>query len=136
MFRTLGALADQVPPYLRYVAVSAVALGIDMGLFLLLIAGGTVAAWASGASYLTGMVAHWLLSSRLVFAAYLAQPGSARGTQQGLFFASALAGLVLTMAIVGIGDASGFDPRLAKLTAVAVSFNATYLMRRKIVFAG
>jgi putative flippase GtrA len=134
MIGAFGMLANRVPPYLRYVAVSAAALGIDLGLFLLLIAGGTVATWASGASYLTGMIVHWLLSSRLVFGAYLAAPGSARGRQQGLFFASALAGLALTMAIVGLGDALGLDPRIAKLVAVAVSFNATYLMRRRIVF--
>ena len=124
-----------IPPYLRYIAVSALALGIDMGLFFMLIAADTPSVAASGLSYLTGMVAHWLLSSRLVFGAYLAQPGAGRSKQQGLFFASALAGLSITMGIVGLGDWFGLDPRLAKLVAVAVSFNATYLMRRKIVFA-
>ena len=124
-----------VPPYLRYLGVSAMALGVDLGLFLALIAGGILPAPASGISYLTGMVAHWFLSSRLVFGAYLAQPGAGRGKQQGLFFASALAGLALTMLIVGVGDWLGLDPRIAKLLAVALSFNATYLMRRKIVFA-
>jgi putative flippase GtrA len=135
MLRTIGMLANGVPPYLRYIAVSAVALGIDMGAFLMLIAAGTMPALGSGISYLTGMVAHWLLSSRLVFGSYLAEAGSARGKQQGLFLVSALAGLLITMCIVGLGDWMGLDPRLAKLAAVAVSFNATYLMRRKIVFA-
>ena len=124
-----------VPPYLRYIAVSAMALGVDMGLFFTLIAADAPSIAASGVSYLTGMVAHWLLSSRLVFGAYLAEPGAGRGKQQGLFFASALAGLALTMLIVGMGGWFGLDPRVAKLVAVAVSFNATYLMRRKIVFA-
>ena len=125
----------RVPPYLRYIAVSGCALAVDMGVFLMLIAGQTMPTVASGASYLTGMVAHWFLSSRLVFGAYLAQPGAGRSKQQGLFFASALAGLSITVGIVGLGDWLGLDPRLAKLLAVAVSFNATYLMRRKIVFA-
>jgi putative flippase GtrA len=131
MLRIISA----VPPYLRYIAVSGAALAVDMALFLLLILMEMTPAIASGLSYLTGMVVHWLLSSRLVFGAYLAQPGVARGKQQGLFLASALAGLTLTMVIVGLGDGMGLDPRLAKLVAVAVSFNATYLMRRKIVFA-
>jgi putative flippase GtrA len=135
MLRTLGTLANGVPPYLRYIAVSAAALAVDMAMFLVLIAMDMSPAIASGLSYLTGMIAHWFLSSRLVFGAYLAQPGAARGKQQGLFLMSALAGLTLTMVIVGIGDGMGLDPRLAKLVAVAVSFNATYLMRRKIVFA-
>ena len=129
------ALIGRVPPYLRYIAVSGAALAVDMAFFLMLIAVNMTPAIASGLSYLTGMVAHWFLSSRLVFGAYLAQPGAARGKQQGLFLVSALAGLTLTMVIVGIGDGMGLDPRLAKLVAVAVSFNATYLMRRKIVFA-
>ncbi len=135
MIRILGNLALSVPPYVRYIVVSGAALAVDMAVFLLLIAIGTVPVIASGVSYLTGMVAHWFLSSRLVFGAYLAQPGAGRGKQQGLFFASAIAGLSITMAIVGLGDWLGLDPRLAKLFAVAVSFNATYLMRRKIVFA-
>jgi len=135
MLRTLGTLALSVPPYLRYIGVSAVALAVDIAVFLILIAVGMSPAIASGLSYLVGMVAHWFLSSRFVFGAYLAQPGVGRGKQQGLFFASALAGLTLTIAIVGLGDWFGVDPRLAKLLAVAVSFNATYLMRRKIVFA-
>lgn len=135
MLRAIGTLANGVPPYLRYVAVSAVALGIDIGVFLILIAAGALPALGSGLSYLVGMVAHWLLSSRLVFGAYLAQEGTGRTKQQGLFFISALAGLLITMVIVGAGDWMGLDPRLAKLVAVAVSFNATYLMRRKIVFA-
>lgn len=129
------ALFGRVPPYLRYIAVSAAALGVDMGTFLLLIAGGTLPALGSGISYLIGMVAHWLLSSRLVFGAYLAESGAARGKQQGLFFFTAIVGLLITMGIVGLGDWLGLDPRLAKLIAVGVSFNATYLLRRKIVFA-
>jgi putative flippase GtrA len=135
MIRTLGTLALSVPPYLRYIAVSGAALAVDMAVFLMLIGFGTLPAIASGLSYLVGMVAHWFLSSRLVFGAYLAQPGAGRGKQQGLFFASAIAGLSITMGIVGMGDWFGIDPRMAKLVAVAVSFNATYLMRRKIVFA-
>jgi putative flippase GtrA len=135
MLRTIGTLALSVPPYLRYIAVSGAALAVDMAVFLMLIGVGTLPAIASGLSYLVGMVAHWFLSSRLVFGAYLAQPGAGRGKQQGLFFASAIAGLSITMGIVGMGDWFGIDPRMAKLVAVAVSFNATYLMRRKIVFA-
>ena len=135
MIRTIGTLVRHVPPYLRYGAVSVVALGIDMWVLLLLVTAGLLPALASGFSYLIGMIVHWLLSSRFVFGDDLAAAGAGRSRQQGLFFASALAGLVLTMAIVGLGDWLGIDTRLAKLAAVAVSFNATYLMRRKIVFA-
>ena len=47
---------------------------------------------------------------------------------------SALVGLGLTTAIVWAGDASGFDPRLAKLVAIGVSFTATWLLRSRVVF--
>lgn len=134
MIRALAGKTDMVPAYLRYGVVSALALGVDMAIFLLLISTTLAPATASGISYLAGMVAHWLLSSRLVFGSTLANPGAARGRQQLLFFGSALVGMMLTMAIVGIGDAFGLDPRFAKLIAVAVSFNATYVLRRVYVF--
>ena len=54
--------------------------------------------------------------------------------QKALFVISALIGLALTTAIVGLGDAAGFDPRVAKLAAIAVSFTATWLLRAKLVF--
>ena len=49
--------------------------------------------------------------------------------------ASALIGLAITSAIVGLGSYLGLDPRLAKLGAIAVSFQITYILRRSVVFA-
>jgi hypothetical protein len=49
---------------LRYALASALALGVDMGLFLLLIEAGLSPSLAAGAGYATGMLAHWWLSSR------------------------------------------------------------------------
>ena len=53
---------------------------------------------------------------------------------QALFVVSALIGLALTTAIVGLGEYSGIDPRLAKLGAIAASFILTYIIRSKVVF--
>jgi hypothetical protein len=36
--------------------------------------------------------------------------------------------------IVGAGDFAGFDPRLAKLAAIAASFTLTWLLRVRVVF--
>jgi putative flippase GtrA len=130
----ISSLAN-VPRYLRYVAVSAAALGVDMALFLTLIAGGVLATLASGLGYCFGIFVHWFLSSRFVFGAQLADNGVARTKQKGLFVGSALLGLGLTMLIVGASAASGFDPRAAKIIAIAVSFNVTYLLRKVVVFA-
>jgi putative flippase GtrA len=121
--------------YLRYLVASAGALGLDMAIFMAALALGAGPMAAAAAGYAAGIGAHWLLSSRAVFTGSLAEKGKARRQQQALFFASALVGLVLTTGIVGIGSLLGADPRLAKMVAIAVSFQATYVLRRKVVFA-
>lgn len=126
--------ADRLVPG-RYLAASVVALGFDMGSFLVLLALGLLAAPAAALSYSLGIVVHWLISSRAVFTAGVAERGPARTRQKALFVASALVGLALTAGIVGLGSAVGIDPRLAKLAAVAVSFVATWLLRARVVFA-
>ncbi|MGH6650367.1 MAG: GtrA family protein [Sphingopyxis sp.] len=122
--------------YLRYIGASAFALAADMGLFLLLLAGGWHAAAASAISYSAGIAVHWLISTRLVFVAGAQTRGIERARQKALFLGSALAGLGITVGIVWAGDAFGLDPRLAKLAAIAISFQTTYVLRKAIVFAG
>lgn len=121
--------------YLRYIAASAIALAVDMGLFLAAMALGMQSALAAALGYLAGIAAHWLISSRAVFTGRVAERGTARRQQQILFFGSALVGLAITTAIVGLGSTFGLDPRLAKLAAIAVSFQVTYLLRQRLVFA-
>ena len=123
------------PPYLRYIGVSAVALVIDMSVFLALIAGTMVVSIAAGIGYGVGIVVHWSLSSRMVFADRVAQSGMGRGKQKALFIMSAVLGLGLTMMIVGVGTRIGIDARIAKIIAIGVSFNATYFLRKFVVFA-
>jgi putative flippase GtrA len=48
---------------------------------------------------------------------------------------SAFVGLGITTGVVGIAVRYGLDPRLAKAAAIVVSFQATYVLRRKVVFA-
>ena len=121
--------------WLNYLLASGLALGSDAGLFLLLLDAGMSPVMASATGYCAGILVHWMVSSRLV----LADGAAARGTgerhrQKLLFVGSALVGLTVTTAIVGGGSALGLDPRLAKLAAIAVSFQTTYLLRRHIVF--
>lgn len=129
------ATLTRIPRYIRYVGVSAAALGVDMALFLSLLAGGMAATLASAMGYCLGIVIHWFLSSRVVFASQLAENGTARTKQKSLFVASALLGLGLTVLIVGMSTKAGFDPPIAKFLAIAVSFNVTYLLRKVVVFA-
>jgi putative flippase GtrA len=128
----LSRAADIV--FLRYIAASAFALGVDMGTFLALLTLGVAAAPAAALGYGLGIAAHWLVSSRAVFNASVAERGPERSRQKALFVGSALAGLALTTAIVGIGTGLGLDPRLAKLAAIGASFTLTWLLRERVVF--
>jgi putative flippase GtrA len=120
---------------LRYLAASAAALAVDMGSFLALLAFGMVAAPAAALGYSAGIVAHWLFSSRAVFADSVADRGPQRTRQKAMFVISALLGLGLTTLIVGTGTALGIDPRLAKLVAIGASFTLTWLLRSRLIFA-
>ena len=120
--------------FLRYVLASIGALAADVGCFLALLSLGVLPAAASASGYSIGIVAHWLLSSRAVFADGIAGPGPERTRQKAMFVVSALIGLALTTAIVGAADFAGLDPRLGKVAAIVASFAATWLMRSRIVF--
>ena len=120
--------------FMRYLLASVGALAADMGSFLALLALGTWPAAASAASYSLGILAHWLLSSRTVFADTVAARGSGRNRQKALFVVSALAGLALTTLIVWLGDSAGIDPRVAKLAAIVASFLLTWTFRVRVVF--
>lgn len=120
--------------FARYLLASVGALAVDLGTFLGLLAIGTFAALASAVGYCAGIIAHWLMSSRAVFADDVAEAGSGRTRQKALFVVSALVGLGLTIGIVWAADISGIDPRIAKLIAIGVSFAATWLLRSRIVF--
>ena len=120
----------------RYGLASVGALAVDLGSFLTLLALGVPAAGASAFGYGLGIVVHWLLSSRAVFADAVAQRGRERSKQKALFVASAMLGLGLTTAIVGAADLAGIDPRFAKLAAIGVSFTVTWMLRNNVVFRG
>lgn len=121
--------------YVRYGLASVVALGVDVALFLILLAVGVSAALSAACGYVAGILIHWLISSRLVFAEGAARTSSARNRQKALFLGSALIGLALTTAIVAFGEMAGLMPLVAKAIAIGVSFQVTYLLRKLIVFA-
>ena len=126
-------MLDQL--YTRYIGASVASLGVDFAIFMTALALGVTPALAAAGGYAAGIACHWLISSRFVFAGQVALDGAARRGQQGLFVLSALVGLGITTAIVGLGSRFGLDPRIAKGLAIVVSFQATYLLRKKVVFA-
>lgn len=119
----------------RYLGASVIALSVDLGCYLALLHLGLMPALASALAYALGIVAHWLLSSRAVFAAQLADNRRGRLRQQALFIASALLGLAVTSLVVGALTMLGMDARLAKLAAIGASFILTWLLRDRLVFA-
>ena len=118
----------------RYLGASVIALGCDMASFLLLLELGLAPGLAAALGYALGIAVHWIVSSRKVFTDSVAARGAARTRQKALFVVSALIGLGVTTAIVGLGTHFGLDPRLAKLVAIGASFTVTWLLRDVVVF--
>ena len=119
---------------ITYGFASVAALAVDVGVFLLLLMTQISAAGATALGYCAGIVTHWLLSSRVVFADSVVTAGTHRRLQKVLFGVSALAGLLLTTLIVSSADSAGIDPRIGKVFAITASFALTWLLRSKIVF--
>lgn len=120
--------------YVRYGVASAIALACDVCLFLIALRVGVFAAYAAAIGYGAGIVVHWLISSRLVFRTSAPALGTERFRQKMLFSASALCGLTITMAIVTTANSIGLLPIIGKSIAVAISFQATYMLRKRVVF--
>ncbi len=116
----------------RYLVASVCALASDMIVFLALDQAGAPPVPAALGGYLAGMGVHWAISVRFVFL-----PGAARGAthaQRIGFVASALFGMAVTMALVGMLSAIGIAPALAKLASVPASFFTVYAIRKYGVF--
>jgi putative flippase GtrA len=119
---------------LRYLAVSAVALGCDVTVYASLIGSGTRATAAGAAGYTFGLLVHYALSARWVFP-------DAEGTRRIAptlvkFGATGLIGLATTAAIIDVLTrnhlAGAFS---AKAAAVVTAYLIVFLLRRTYVFA-
>ncbi|HLO20729.1 MAG TPA: GtrA family protein [Sphingomicrobium sp.] len=126
-------MLDQM--YTRYIGASVASLGVDFAIFMAMLSLGITPALAAACGYIAGIVCHWVISSRMVFVGQVAAVGAARRQQQALFLLSALVGLAITTGIVGLGSHYGLDPRIAKGIAIIASFQATYVLRKRVVFA-
>jgi len=120
---------------LRYLLISGAAFALDLAVFLGLLAFEVAAVPASVAGYLCGTQLHWLLSTRLVFAAGVRQDAAARRRQQVLFYASAAVGVTCNAGIVAASEALMVPLLIGKLAAIGVSFVLVLAVRATIIFA-
>lgn len=120
--------------YAHYLVVSAISLGADLSAFYLMLQIKMLAVQASVLGYVLGLVVHWFLSSRLVFAEKTPSSPHLRRRQKLLFAITAIMGLVVTAAVVRWGIQMGLEPGLSKLAAIFFSFHLTYVCRRTFVF--
>ena len=112
--------------FLRYVVVSVAALAVDMAVFLGLLQTGLPSPIAAAIGYSVGIAAHWTIPAARCSGPRLKPWNPRTHSTEGMFVVSALLGLIVTMSIVGVGDAVGLDPRIAKVMAIGISFIITY----------
>jgi putative flippase GtrA len=130
MLRSAGVM----PQLTRYAVVSGLALALDFSVFLVLNRTLALPTLAGVAGYGCGIVLHYFLSRRFVFAVAGSQKSAHRLFSE--FVASGLVGLAVTAGAIALATGLfGFSPIAAKLLAVAASFLGVYAIRRTIVFA-
>ena len=129
-FRFLGLMTQLS----RYTVVSALALGLDLLIYMALVGWGVMAALAGVVGYSSGMILHYALSCRFVFKREMTAKTETRLFTE--FAASGVAGLILTAVIIALAhNWLGLTPFIAKLVAVVVSFSAVFILRRSVVFS-
>lgn len=119
-----------------YAMVSAVALVVDTSVFWFLLSPLQMAAKAAVCGYICGVLTHYSLSSRIVFASRLRARGvKAEAPVIAKFFAAGALGLIVTATTVGIlADGLGMPPLLAKFFAAGLSFGTVFTAMRVFVF--
>ena len=117
----------------RYAAASAVALGVDVGLLLIL---SRYAGWhyllAASCSFLAGASVAYTLSVRFVFKAHRLH---SRKLEFFWFVALGLVGLALNALVLFVTVSRlGMDLLTAKAVAAVCTFLANFALRRQLLF--
>lgn len=120
--------------YMRYIGASVMALAVDILLFLTTLAAHVAPVPASVIGYSAGIAVHWLISTRFVFTDGRSKDAAPTRVRLLMFILSAGVGLAATSAIVALAQYLHADPKIGKLVAIGVSFQAVYLIRKYIIF--
>lgn len=129
-----GRVAALLPQLSRYTVVSAMALGLDFAVYMMLVEFGWRASLAGALGYVHGLLLHFALSTRIVFDSAASQKSQMRLFVE--FAASGLVGLALTAFVIAVAtEILHLGALPAKGAAVVLSFLAVFLLRRSVVFA-
>jgi putative flippase GtrA len=124
---------DVLPKLSRYTLVSVTALGFDLTVFNVLTVAAGQPTIASVVADSCGMLLHYVLSARFVFAACVSDKSMRRTRAE--FVASGLVGLAMTTGVIAVSTTGlGLPAFIAKFLAVGSSFLAVYWLRSMIVF--
>lgn len=132
----LGEHGGEILQFAGYVAVSAVAFIVDFSVYWALLNVMHFAFAAACGGYVCGVLAHYLMSSRIVFRGRFHKRGVVdEAPTVAKFFAAGASGLLVTAAVVGVlADVMGVHPLLAKVCAAGCSFTVVFLTLRVFVF--
>lgn len=120
--------------FARYVAVSVVALAVDVVVLWLLAVRLAMAAPVAGAiAYTAGLGVHYALAISQVFGFRRLSHWPA--AEFALYAATGGAGVVISAAVLYVGERVGASLWTAKAVAVAIAFVVTYLIRRHALFS-
>ncbi len=119
-----------------YVAVSGCALCVDVSIYWVLLRIAHYAFIAAAGGYVFGVLAHYIMSSRIIFRHRFDKRGVVEEAPTlAKFFAAGASGLVVTAIVVGVlADMMGFHPMFAKIIAAGCSFVVVFLSLRLFVF--
>lgn len=120
--------------FFLYAAVSALALAVDVTvLYIAAVRIDIPDFLAAGIAYAAGLVVHYLLSVRYVFA--YRRLAAKRRAEAMVYAVTGGVGIALSAAIVHLGGLMGQTLVVSKLAAIGVSFLAVFLMRKLTLFS-
>ena len=116
-----------------YLLVSVIALGVDLAtLWALTWHDSNNAVFATLVAYGVGLIAHYFLSVRYVFA--FRRLAHFKSLELLIYAATGVVGAAISAAVVYSGALFGLHIVLCKAIAVPLAFIATYLLRTLILF--
>ena len=132
----LAEHAGELLQFAGYVAVSGAAFVIDFSVYWALLNVMHYAFAAAAGGYVCGVLAHYLMSSRIVFRNRFHKRGVVdEAPTVAKFFAAGASGLIVTTLVVGLlADVLDGHPLLAKVCASGCSFAVVFLSLRYFVF--